>query len=180
MPKGYIKAIAELEDFMNDTIKDRTATRKMNAANARALNAIKQRIKRNNRGYEKDIEAYRRDRVGFMLEEEDEVQIVKKPRAIIENVAPEDDGEDGFAVVGRGGKTLIYTSESIFKHLKVIIESRGKKNTDKTEQIRVMEKLFDVSQTPYQKIKVLLALISTRFDLTTGALSYMSTEQWKA
>jgi len=72
-----------------------------------------------------------------------------------------------------------YTPESIFKHLRIIIEARAKKNTNRMEQIQTMEKLLEISQTPYQRIKVLLALVSTRFDLTTGDSNYMSTEQWK-
>jgi translation initiation factor 3 subunit C len=180
-PKVYVRAIAELEDFMNDTVKDKVAAKKMNAANARSLNAIKQKVKRNNRTYEVEIEAYRKDKEGFMVEEEIvAAPRAKEPKVTLVNVAPEQDDEEGFSMVGRGGKTLSYTPESIFKHLKVIIESRGKKNTDRAEQIRIMEKLLEVAQTPYQKIKVLLALIATRFDLTTGAQSYMSNEQWKA
>lgn len=180
VPKVYIKAIAELEVFMNDTVKDKAAAKKMNAANARALNAIKQKIKRNNRTYEKDIELFRKDEEAFMVEKEVvEKTVPKKQKSPVQNVAPELD-DDGFATVGRGGKTRVYTPESIFKHLKVIIESRGKKNTDRGEQIKVMEKLLEVAQTSYQKIKVLLALISTRFDLTTGSQSYMSNEQWKS
>lgn len=184
VPRLYVKTIADLEEFMNESIaKDKTATKKMNAANARALNTIKQRIKKNNRLYEREIEQYRADKGAYMLEEEEEEKPIVKPkkeRAFArENIAPEDDDDQGFATVGRGGKAVQYTPESIFKHLKVIIEARGKKNTDKLEQIKMMEKLLEIAQTPYQKIKVLLALISTRFDLTTGASNYMSTDQWK-
>lgn len=183
-PKVYIRIVADLEDFMNETLKDKVAAKKMNAANARALNAIKQRLKRNNRGYEKEIEEYKKDKEAFMVEEKEVEIFVPKARPVkgpTQNIAPEgEDDDEGFATVGRGGKALTFTPESIFKHLRGIIEARGKKNTDKGEQIRIMEKLYEVAQTPYQKIKVLLALISTRFDLTYGALSYMSSEQWKA
>ncbi|KAI9842305.1 MAG: Translation initiation factor 3 subunit c, partial [Pleopsidium flavum] len=88
--------------------------------------------------------------------------------------------DEGFSTVGKGGRTLQYTPESIFKHLRSIVESRGKKNTDRAEQIRVMEKLLEVATTSYQKIRVLLTLMSTRFDLTSGsAATTMSQEQWK-
>jgi translation initiation factor 3 subunit C len=181
VPKVYVRAVAELEEFMNETVKDKAAAKKMNAANARALNAIKQKVKRNNRTYEVEIEAYRKDKEGFMVEEEIAAAPKPKgPKVTLVNIAPGDEDDEGFSTVGRGGKTLSYTPESIFKHLKVIIESRGKKNTDRAEQIRIMEKLLEVAQTPYQKIKVLLALIATRFDLSTGAQSYMPVEQWKS
>ena len=183
-PKIYIKAVADLEEFMNESAKDKTSGKKMNAANARALNTTKQRIKKNNRTYDREIELYRADKDAFMVEEVEEEKAApkktKKEKVAEKNIAPEEaEDEEGFSTVGRGGKAVLYTPESIFKHLKVIIEARGKKNTDRNEQIKTMEKLLEISQTPYQKIKVLLALISTRFDLTSGATNYMATEQWK-
>ncbi len=182
MPKIYVKAIADLEDFMNETIaKQKVSTKKMNATNSRGLNAVKQRIKRNNKDYAKDIDRYREDKDAYMESDDEEpaapVDKIKKPAQTVDLDELADD--EGFATVGRGGKALQYTAESILKHLRSIVESRGKKNTDRAEQIRVMEKLNEVASTPYQKIRVLLALISTRFDLTTGSASYMSHEHWK-
>ncbi|KAI5308655.1 Translation initiation factor 3 subunit c [Ascosphaera atra] len=86
--------------------------------------------------------------------------------------------EEGFATVGRGGRTMQYSPESILKHLRVINESRGKKNTDRAEQVRTMEKLLEVANTPYLTIRVLLNLIATRFDLASSA-TYMAVEHWK-
>ncbi|PMD28380.1 eukaryotic translation initiation factor 3 subunit C [Hyaloscypha hepaticicola] len=184
-PKAYIRAIAELEDFMNETIaKQKVSTRKMNATNARGLNAVKQRIKKNNKDFQKDIDAYKADKDGFMeSEEEEEVPVpkTKKPKTVpgALDVAFDDD-DAGFSTVGKGGRTLQFTPESILKHLRTIMESRGKKNTDRTEQIKIMEKLYEVATTPYQRVRVLLTLISTRFDLSTGVQTFMSQEQWKA
>ncbi|KAG0648224.1 Eukaryotic translation initiation factor 3 subunit C [Hyphodiscus hymeniophilus] len=182
-PKPYIKAIAELEDFMNETIaKQKVTARKMNATNARGLNAVKQRIKKNNKDYQKEIDAYKADKDGFMESEEEEEVVVpksKKPKAVAFDSTLEDDDE-GFATVGKGGRTLQFTPESILKHLRTIMESRGKKNTDRTEQIKIMEKLYEVATTPYQRVRVLLTVISTRFDLSTGVQTFMSQEQWKA
>jgi translation initiation factor 3 subunit C len=182
-PKIYIKAIVELEDFMNETIaKQKVSTRKMNATNARGLNAVKQRIKKNNKDYQKDIDAYKADKDVFM-ESESEEEIAPRPRRPGPasgdlNVAIDDD--EGFSTVGKGGRTLQFTPESILKHLRTIMESRGKKNTDRTEQIKIMERLYDVATTPYQRIRVLLTLISTRFDLSTGVQTFMSQDQWKS
>jgi len=170
---------------MNETIaKQKVSTRKMNATNARGLNAVKQRIKKNNKDYQKDIDAYKADKDAFMESEEEEeivVQKTKKPKAVSGalDVAFDDDDE-GFSTVGKGGRTLQFTPESILKHLRTIMESRGKKNTDRTEQIKIMEKLYEVATTPYQRVRVLLTLISTRFDLSTGVQTFMSQEQWKA
>lgn len=183
-PKIYIKTIADLEDFMNEIIaKQKVATKKMNATNAKGLNAMKQKMKRNNKDFTAEIDKYREDKGDYMMSDEEEevipVERTKKTKTVnVEGMDPDDD--EGFETVGRGGKTLQYTPESIFKHLRSIVESRGKKNTDRAEQIRIMERLLDVATTPYQTIRVLLTLISTRFDLTSGSTAtFMSQEHWK-
>ncbi|KAH8683213.1 putative eukaryotic translation initiation factor 3 subunit C [Tricladium varicosporioides] len=181
-PKVYIKAIAELEDFMNEAIaKQKVSTKKMNATNARGLNAVKQRIKKNNKDFQKDIDAYKADKDTFMESDEEEEVIVPKTKTKSAPAPTFDIGDDeGFSTVGKGGRTLQFTPESILKHLRSIMESRGKKNTDRTEQIKIMEKLYEVATSPYQRVRVLLTLISTRFDLTTGVQTFMSQDQWKA
>lgn len=187
VPKIYVKAVADLEDFVNETVtKQKSSNKKMNASNQKGFNAVKQRIKKNNKDYAVQIEKYRDNKDDYMLSEEEvEKPVVAAPKPTkVEKIqqfaaaaaAPD---EEGFAVVGRGGKTLQYTPESILKHLRVIVESRGKKNTDRLEQIRTMEKLLEVATTPYQRIRVYLTLISTRFDLTSSSANYMSPEQWK-
>ncbi len=170
---------------MNDAIaKQKVSTKKMNTTNARGLNAMKQKLKRNNKDYQTEIDKYRDDKFEYMMsEEEEEVAPVEKPKkAKTTYVDGFDAGDDeGFSTVGRGGKTLQYTPESILKHLRSIVESRGKKNTDRAEQIRIMEKLHEVADTPYRTIRVLLTLIATRFDLTTGSnAAFMSQENWKS
>ncbi|PYH88260.1 eukaryotic translation initiation factor 3 subunit EifCc [Aspergillus ellipticus CBS 707.79] len=187
-PRIYVKTVADLEELVNETVaKQKSSNKKMNASNAKGFNAVKQRIKKNNKDYAAQIEKYKQNKDGYMDAKEEVVRpaAAAAPRLTtkIERVeAPvlEAGADDGFATVGRGGKTLQYTPESILKHLRVIVESRGKKNTDRLEQIRTMEKLLEVSQTPYQRIRVYLTLISTRFDLTSSSTSnYMAVDQWK-
>ena len=185
-PKSYVKTISDLEDFMNEAIaKQKVSTKKMNATNARGLNAMKQKLKKNNKDYLKEIEEYRADKFEYMMsEEEEEVVPIEKPKKSksLTSTDPTDVGDDeGFSTVGKGGKTLQYTPESILKHLRSIVESRGKKNTDRAEQIRIMERLLEVADTPYRTIRVLLTLIATRFDLTAGSTAtHMSQENWKS
>ncbi|RAL62246.1 hypothetical protein DID88_004816 [Monilinia fructigena] len=184
-PKVYVKAIAELEDFMNETLaKQKVTPKKMNATNSRGLNAVKQKIKKNNKDFQKDIDAFRADKDAYMESDDEEIVAPKAKKAksssTAQNVASFEEDDEGFATVGKGGRTLQFTPESILKHLRTILESRGKKNTDRSEQIKIMEKLYEVAQTPYQRIRVLLTLISTRFDMSTGSQTFMSQEQWKA
>jgi len=186
-PKVYIKMIADLEDLINETSeKQKTGGKKMNPINAKGFNAMKQKIRKNNKDYTTEVDKYRENKDEYMESDEDDGPQEVEQRVRRSRVQRLDDleaaiDEEGFATVGRGGKTLVYTPESILKHLRTIVESRGKKNTDRTEQIRIMERLLEVANTPYQRIRVLLTIISTRFDVTTtSSQNYMSQEQWRA
>jgi translation initiation factor 3 subunit C len=64
--------------------------------------------------------------------------------------------------------------------LRAIGESRGRKGTDRIEQIRILEKLYEVSQIDYQRIRVLLSLIAARFDTTSTTGVALEVAQWKA
>lgn len=185
VPKLYIKTVADLETLMLEAVEKRKVTpKKMNALAEKGLNAVRQKIRKTNKEYQTDIDAYRSDKDGFMTEE-----VVKKAPATAERQRARDafaggeaslDGDNaGWEGVGRDGRTLKYTAESILKHLRTIVEARGRKNTDRMEQIRTMERLLEVATTHYQKIRILLTLISTRFDLTSGTGNYMTQEQWK-
>jgi translation initiation factor 3 subunit C len=185
--KLYIKTLVSLEDLQNEAYeREKSAKKKMNATNNRALNTFRQRIRKNNREYEEEIKRYRADPEAFDKESEDELQPAEREvrdeiigqdgRTMRGFLAPEEDDE-GFATVGRGGRTTTYTAEGIFKHLKQIFEARGKRSTDRAEQIRILEKLREVAGAPYAKIRVLLALISARFDYNPMAL-YMPIDQW--
>ncbi len=85
---------------------------------------------------------------------------------------------DDFQTVGRGGRTETFTSEGLFKSLAAIMEARGKKSTDKGEQIRKLHDLSGVADTPYKKVRVLLALAAARFDYNASANAYMPVEMW--
>jgi len=183
-PKEYIKCLAQLEDFMNETLaKQKVTPKKMNATNTRGLNAVRQRVKKISKDYQEQIDAYRKDSDAFMESDEEEIPVPKKAAKVKFEAYIGEEGDDddaGFETVGKGGKALQFTPESILKHLRTILESRGKKNTDRQEQITIMEKLFKVAETPYQKIRVLMTLVSARFDLGAGAATSMPLEHWKA
>ena len=182
-PKMYVKTVAELETTVMEAFeKQKVTPKKTNPIAQKGLNALRQKIRKNNRDYSTEIETFRKDPDDYMKEDvvEEVVAAPKKPKkSLLQNENALDAGDDGFTMVGAGGKAMVYTPESILKHLRSIVESRGRKNTDRLEQIRVMEKLFDVSVNEYQRIRVLLVLIATRFDLTSGTGSQMSQEQWK-
>ncbi|CAG8580122.1 6323_t:CDS:2, partial [Scutellospora calospora] len=131
IPRLYIKTIALLEDFLNEALKkEKDSKKKMNATQARALNSMKQKIKKNNRLYEEDIEKWRQ------TDEDIEDEVVSKSKGIKPSFDEDSQSDvsptldDEFITVG-GGKGIKpieeYTSENLFKKLREIMEARGKK-----------------------------------------------------
>ena len=121
-PKQYIRIIAEVEDTMNEALaKQKVTPKKMNATQARALNAVKQKVKKTNKDYQTQIDAYKADKDEFMQSSEEEAPAPKSSTKTvrIETEAPvtAEDDDEGFATVGKSGRALTYTPESIFKHL---------------------------------------------------------------
>jgi translation initiation factor 3 subunit C len=187
--KLYIKTLVSLEDLQNEAYeREKAAKKKMNATNARALNTFRQRIRKNNREFEDEIKKYRDDPTVFDTESEEETRLEEREvrdevlgpdGQVLRGFLAAEEDDEGFATVGRGGRAMIYTADGIFKHLKMISEARGKRSTDRGEQIKILEKLKEVAVTPYQRIRVLLALISGRFDYNPIA-PYMPIDQWTA
>lgn len=184
-PYQYIKCISELEDFMNESIKaEKSSKKKMNALNARALNTAKQRIKKNSKTYESQIAQFKADPAAFQksLEPKSVEAPVKTAKSQVNEVQTTSvsvNDDDGFSTVGKAGRVAQYTTENIFTTIQSIVESRGKKNTDRKDQARILSSLLEVAETPYQKIIILLRLIPLRFD-TASSGSTFPTEIWKA
>jgi len=140
--------------------------------------------------YEKEMAQYQADPEAFEREhnlhthpaEAASAKAVKKPKKTVESDREEEQSaeDDNFTTVGKGGKAMQFTADAIFKTLKIVHEARGKKNTDRGEQMRILEKLLEVAITPYQRIRVLLALVSSRFDYNSSVASYMPIDLWLA
>ncbi|KAI7904241.1 eukaryotic translation initiation factor 3 subunit 8 N-terminus-domain-containing protein [Cokeromyces recurvatus] len=186
LPKFYIKTIVELEDHLAENLqKDKTNKKK--GSNSKAMNNLKQKLKKISKQYDEPIAAYKKDPEEFMKEVEVEERpsspMKKKEIAPQANVAASiADDDEGFTSVGKGGKSIVsVTSENLLGRLREVLESRGKKNTDRNEQVTILEALLENAQSPFQKISVLLALISYRFDIVTASKeAYMDNSKWNS
>ncbi|ORZ20528.1 eukaryotic translation initiation factor 3 subunit 8 N-terminus-domain-containing protein [Absidia repens] len=186
-PKFYIKTLVELDELIQETAqKDKASKKKVNPANGKAMNATKLKVKKISKQYENMIEEYKKDPEEFMKEDEESVESEPASPAKTERAAPVTTttaaagGDDGFTAVGKGGRAAEIDDRPILVRLREVLESRGKKNTDRDEQANTLELLYSKSQSPFQKISVLLALIASRFDLTIGSTSHMDVKTWKS
>lgn len=193
-PSEYLRCLQTLDETATETAK---AKKKMNASNTRSLTIVRQKVKKSIKTvqdkfdkYNADPEEYNRGQDKIRDQERQKAQTVVTPKSTAatggiridelpsQRSTPEVDG--GFSTVGKSGKVLLHTSENVFDTLISIMESRGKKNTDKAAQVKTLETLLEVTKdNAYQSISVLLMLISIRFDVNDNAEG-AAAEKWTA
>ncbi|KAI3613468.1 hypothetical protein CBS9595_004301 [Malassezia furfur] len=193
IPSSYIKLLSSLDAFLAKSLADKDAVKKMKAPNAKAMNGMKQKLKKTVKENDAALQQYRADPEGY----DEKVQAaqaapkipdvfpvsgkgVKAPaiaEAPVPAAAEQPADDDEFQTVGKGGKASM-TSDALFKSLAAVMEARGRKSTDRGEQISTLSKLLDAAGTPYQRVRVLLALIASRFDYSSSANAYMPLDLW--
>lgn len=71
---------------------------------------------------------------------------------------------------------------AVVKKLNEILAARGKKGTDRSEQIELLQELFNIAKAhdmgPAIYIKIMLAIISSIFDYNPNIATCMRTEMW--
>lgn len=80
-PKPFVKAIAELETSVAEAFEKQKVTpgKKMNPIAQKGLNALRQKIKKNNREYQSEITSFRENPDAYMKEETVE-EVVAAPK----------------------------------------------------------------------------------------------------
>ncbi|KZV86718.1 hypothetical protein EXIGLDRAFT_680692 [Exidia glandulosa HHB12029] len=186
VPAVFIKTISNLDGSVTTALaKEKEAKKKMNANNARAMNQMKQRVKKTIKEHEAEVKKFQDDPEAFDAEyaaiAEREAAAARPRRAPVKaDDAAAADEEQDFTTVAKGGKSMVFDSESVFKNLAAVNEARGKKNTDRNEQLRILEQTLKAANTTYKRIRVLLALISSRFDYNASVSSHLPLDMWSA
>ncbi|POY71090.1 hypothetical protein BMF94_5847 [Rhodotorula taiwanensis] len=196
IPVGFFKVLSSLDEMVASAQQNR---KKMNATNAKALNSMKQKVKKTQREHEAALARYKADPEEF--ERSLNAPSVAAAQAALAAAAPKKkkggpmavaadadaEDDDGFETVGAGKKGAAgaagqapTSSEGIYKALTAVLEARGRKNTDRNEQIKTLEQLLAVATTTYQKIRVILALIAALLDYNPAVNPYMPLESWSA
>ncbi|WVQ66549.1 eukaryotic translation initiation factor 3 subunit C [Kwoniella botswanensis] len=182
IPPRFLEILVSLEKDVNETIaSEKSAKKKMAPAKAKALNGLKQTLKKKQKEFEAVLKTYIEDPSAYTAAYE-AANAAPAPKKVAKKVQIADGGEDqdqneDFMTIGKGGKALNLTPEGVFKTLREIFEQRGRKNTDRAETIKILSKLLEVSETTYQKIRVLLALVPARLDYSQN-LAHIPHDSW--
>eukprot|EP00245_Coleochaete_scutata_P008512 TRINITY_DN260_c0_g1_i1.p1 TRINITY_DN260_c0_g1~~TRINITY_DN260_c0_g1_i1.p1 ORF type:complete len:946 (-),score=223.02 TRINITY_DN260_c0_g1_i1:65-2902(-) len=197
-PRVYIKALVMLEDFLNQTLANKDAKKKMSPSNAKALNYMKQKLKKNNKLYEVDIEKLRAKPESESEPEEPEESESESEYSEDEEVEGPLEEEDEKSDEEAGGEwekkrskkdkamdkqfmkdPSEITWEMVNNKLKEIIAARGRKGTDRAEQVEQLTYLTRVAKTPAQKLEVMIHVVSAQFDVNPSLNTHMPIPVWK-
>ncbi|KAK9812688.1 hypothetical protein WJX72_002071 [[Myrmecia] bisecta] len=190
VPRVYVRILVELEDFVTKTLGNKEAKKKMSPTNAKALNTMRQRLKKHNQAYLEQIHKYRENPES--TEEEAEAEESDDGSSSSESGGEEgEEGSDneGFEKIKsktekKKDKLLTMdpteiTYEMVQKKLREIMLSRGKKGVDRSEQVEMLTYLSTVAKGPCQKIEVLVHVISSLFDINPSMSTHMNVSLWK-
>ncbi|KAK8849451.1 eukaryotic translation initiation factor 3 subunit C [Kwoniella newhampshirensis] len=174
IPPQYLEILVSLDADVTKTLAaEKSASKKMAPGKAKALNGIKQTLKKKSKEFEGWLKTYTEDPAAYTAAYEAANAAPAAPKPVKKAAAAVDGQAESadFMTIGKGGKTLNLTADGILKTLREVFEQRGRKNTDRAETIKILSKLLEVSETTYQKLRVLLALVPARLDYSQNLIS---------
>lgn len=164
VPNIFIKILIQLEEAINTYDEEHSVSKTKN--NSKAYNSLKQRFKKTFREYQDYVNVFNISKQDVFYNEallSEDAKFV-----IVEEIEK-----------GEGLPQLASKSAQFFSKLNIVLEHKGKKNTDINQQIdTIVDILEHLASDPYEKILAYLNLIPLRFESTNG-MAYQPLDQWK-
>ncbi|KAF6159152.1 hypothetical protein GIB67_032769 [Kingdonia uniflora] len=155
VPPLYLRALVMPDDSLTRASAYKEAKKRMSSTNAKALNAMMQKIRKNNKLY---------------------VDLIAKFR---ENYNSEDEKLEGVSNSNFTSDPSSVAWEMVDKKLKEIVAVRGRKGSGRIEQVEQPTFLTKVAKTPAQKLEILFGVVSAQNDVNPGLNGHMPINVWK-
>ena len=99
VPRVYVRILVELEDNLKKTLADKDAKKKMSPTNAKALNTMRQRLKKHNVAFQEQIDKFRENPESTEEEPSDDSELDSDSDDGSDEEEQEDADVDGFEKV---------------------------------------------------------------------------------
>lgn len=93
-PKFYIKALADVADHLQETLKDKEAIKKMKPAVSKAVNQMKLKVRKHNDKYKDEIALYKENPQSYESDEEEDEDESENDEDSDEDEDEEDSDDD--------------------------------------------------------------------------------------
>ncbi|XP_071716123.1 eukaryotic translation initiation factor 3 subunit C-like [Rutidosis leptorrhynchoides] len=170
-PNNYINALVMLEDYLNQAMANKEVKKKMNA--------MRQKLKKNNKLYEDLINKCRENPESFEDREEEEEALDDEDEDGSESDEVSDDNNDEVVDENQERDPNQVTWDTVNKKFKEVVAARGRKGTGKLELVEQLTHLTRMAKTPAQKLEILLNVVSAQFDVNSGLSGHMPINVWK-
>ncbi|WAR03841.1 EIF3C-like protein, partial [Mya arenaria] len=207
IPRFYIRTLVELEDFVTECWEDREGRKKLNKSHAKSLTTLRQKLKKYARDFESEMESavddddedewsqsesdseededaptdYTNMAAYFLKEktsdDKKETKAQKKlKRQLVKKDADKDEDEGEWEeVTGKGGVPMVVK-------LYEITAARGKKGTDRQEQIELLKELYSIAEANKlgyaMSVKITFNITAAIYDYNPNIATCMKSDMW--
>ena len=174
IPNIFIKVVAQVEDMVGSQPQAELTKKDV----SRAFNSTKQRIRKIAKEHQELLNKFRENPESFDKEPPSGATV---PTAVVDGSTPQLEINQRYAAnkaVNLSSLATATSEASFVTALRIVIDSRGKKNVDSDELIKILQEALPSAKSDYEKIMAYLTLIPIRLD-TASTFSYQPIDQWK-